>query len=181
MKTFYLAATFLSVLALHAVAQQPAAPQPVKATFLISGLHCPPCTTTVESSLKRVKGIQTAKVDWQSKNARVTFDEGQISSQEIATAIANTPHMMGGSLKYSGALALKVAGLHDDAKIATAKKALAEIPGVANVWVYARQGAVAVDFDRTAKVTSKHLIDALGKAGFTASEYRINGVANRSR
>jgi copper chaperone CopZ len=172
MKTLCLAATLLAVWAVHAIAQQPAAPtQAVKATFLISGLHCPPCTSTVESSLKRVKGIQSAKVDWQSKNARVTFDEGQISSQEVAIAIANTPHMMGGSLKYSGALALKVAGLKDDATIAAAKKALAEIPGVANVWIYAQQGAVAVDFDRAAKVTSKHLIDALGKAGLTASEF----------
>jgi copper chaperone CopZ len=172
MKTLYLAATFLAVLALHAVAQQPASPpEAVKATFLISGLHCPPCTSTVESSLKRVKGVQTAKVDWRSKNARVTFDESQISSQEVAMAIANTPHMMGGSLKYSGALALKVAGLNDDAANATAKKALTEIPGVANVWIYAQQGAVAVDFDHTGKVTSKHLIDALEKAGFTASEF----------
>jgi len=172
MKTLYLAATFLAVLALHAVAQQPPAPpQAVKATFLITGLHCPPCTSTVESSLKHVQGIQSAKVDWQSKNARVTFDESQVSSQEVATAIANTPHMMGGSLKYSGALALKVAGLKDDAAIATAKKALGEIPGVANVWIYAPQGAVAVDFDHTAKATSKQLIDALGKAGFTAGEF----------
>src|SRR5271170_1019499 len=135
MKTLYVAATFLAVWAMHAVAQQPTAPpQAVQATFLITGLHCPPCTSTLESSLKRVKGIQTAKVDWQSKNARVTFDEGQVSSQEVA--IANTPHMMGGSLKYSGALALKVAGLKDDAAIATAKKALTDIPGVANVWFY---------------------------------------------
>src|ERR1700677_2191263 len=135
MKTLCLAATLLAVWAVHAISHQPSAPtQAVKATFLISGLHCPPCTSTVESSLKRVKGIQTAKVDWQSKNARVTFDEGQISSQEVAIAIANTPHMMGGSLKYSGALALKVFGLKDDGKAADAKKALADIPGVANVW-----------------------------------------------
>src|SRR4051794_26427740 len=39
-------------------------PQVQKSTFLISGLHCPPCTSTVERSLKGVKGVRSAKVDW---------------------------------------------------------------------------------------------------------------------
>ena len=72
--------TFLifSALTLRAVAQQvtPLA-QPVQATFLINGLHCPPCTATVESSLKHVKGVQSASVNWNTKNARITFDENE--------------------------------------------------------------------------------------------------------
>jgi Cu+-exporting ATPase len=173
MRTAYLSATILAVWALHAVAQQPSVPPPAaKATFLITGLHCPPCTSTLETSLRRVPGIQTAKVDWQSKNARVTFDEARVTAQEVAAAIHSTPHMMGGSLQYSGALALKVAGLKDDAAVEAAKKALAGVPGVANVWAYPAQSAVAVDFSGSVKVTSKQLVDALAKAGFTGTEYR---------
>src|SRR5262249_2395244 len=36
--------------------QQPA--KPTQATFLINGLHCPPCTSTVQNSLTRVKGVK---------------------------------------------------------------------------------------------------------------------------
>ncbi|HEX3870889.1 MAG TPA: heavy metal-associated domain-containing protein, partial [Pirellulales bacterium] len=98
-----------------------------KQTFLIRGLHCPPCTRTVEASLARVKGVQSVKVDWTSKNARVAFDESVISAQQVAQVIATTPHMMGGGMHYKGSLALKVPGL-DDAKGKAAKEALAKVP-----------------------------------------------------
>ena len=49
-----------------------------EATFLITGLHCPPCTKTVEQSLSKANGISSIKVDWKSKNARLVFDESVI-------------------------------------------------------------------------------------------------------
>ena len=52
-----------------------AAPETVKATFLITGLHCPPCTATVEKSVKSIKGVKSVKVDWATKNAKVEYDE----------------------------------------------------------------------------------------------------------
>ena len=44
---------------------------PTQATFLITGLHCPPCTRTVEASLKRTKGIKSVRVDWRTHNAKI--------------------------------------------------------------------------------------------------------------
>src|SRR6266403_1268177 len=43
----------------------------VKADYVITGLHCPPCTKTVESSLQHAKGIHSIRVDWKRKNAHV--------------------------------------------------------------------------------------------------------------
>src|SRR5947199_46538 len=42
---------------------------PTKATYLISGLHCPPCAKTVEGALLKTKGVRSAHVDWNAKNA----------------------------------------------------------------------------------------------------------------
>ena len=68
-------------------ADEPAKPEPAtKATYSITGLHCPPCAATVEKSLRGVKGIRSAKVDWSTKTARVEFDEQAVSAQQIATA-----------------------------------------------------------------------------------------------
>jgi copper chaperone CopZ len=142
-----------------------------KQTFLIQGLHCPPCTRTVESSLRHTPGVQSARVDWNSKNAWVTFDDRQISAQRVAQAIDATPHMMGGGMHYHASLALKVAGVKDAAAGQPAKDALGKVPGVANVFVYPQQEAVAIDFAKDGNLTSQQLIDVLAKAGMKASVY----------
>src|SRR5205823_3413242 len=67
----------------------------VQATYLITGLHCPPCTTTVEQSLRRAPGVRSIKVDWRTQNAHVEFDENVVSAQKVATLVSRTPHMMG--------------------------------------------------------------------------------------
>ena len=41
------------------------------------------------------------------------FDEDLISVAQVADAVAHTPHMMGGGMKYSGSLALSVPELRD--------------------------------------------------------------------
>src|SRR5262245_41393485 len=109
----YLACPMLLAFSINALADDPAAtPKPenaaTKATFLVTGLHCPACTTTVESSLKGVKGVRSIKVDWKTKNARVEFDESVLSAQHLARQIAATPHMMGGNMHYAAWLALKI-------------------------------------------------------------------------
>ena len=101
-----------------------------KATFLITGLHCPPCTKTVESSLSKVQGIEFISVDRKTKNARLEFDESVISAQQVAKTIAETPHMMGGNLHYGGWLALKVDEVRDDAVARAARRGSNGYPGI---------------------------------------------------
>ena len=147
------------------------ADEAVKQTFVVQGPHCPPCTRTVESALARTKGIESAKVDWKSKSAWITFDDRLISAQQVAQTIAATPHMMGRGMHYQASLALKVPGLTDDASAEKAKAALAEVPGVAAVYTHPQQQSIAVRFDNTGKVTTADLIAALKKAGLEAAPF----------
>lgn len=140
----------------------------VQATFLITGLHCAPCTRTVEQGVKGMKGIKSISVDWQTKNARVTFDERLVSSQQLASTIAGTPHMMGGNMQYGGWLALKVDGVNDEATAKKAKEVLSALKGVSRVAVYPAQMSVGVAFQRDGKVASQELIAALKEAGLNA-------------
>ena len=80
----------------------------LKAKLLIAGLHCKPCTKSVEGSLLKIKGVRSAKVDWDTKNAIVEFNEKEMPPQKLLQRIVDTPHMMGGTLKYGASLALKV-------------------------------------------------------------------------
>src|SRR3954469_19505781 len=138
------AAGFASLaLVASAFAADPAKPDSkattTTATYLITGLHCPPCTRTVESSLGKEKGIRSIKVDWNSKNAKVEFDESVVPAERVAQLIASTPHMMGPSLHYDGWLVLKAADLKDDAAAKKAKEAIGKVAGVKNVAAFPAQ------------------------------------------
>ncbi|MDZ4779991.1 MAG: cation transporter [Planctomycetia bacterium] len=143
----------------------------VKATYLITGLHCPPCTKTVESSLRQIDGVKSVKVDWKTKNAKIEFDEAVLPAQKLALLIADTPHMMGGNLHYDGWLALKASEIMDDASAERAKEALSKLEGVKRVVAYPKKHSLGVQFTDDGEVTSHQLIEALTAAGFTGENY----------
>jgi copper chaperone CopZ len=147
------------------------AAEPTKATFLVTGLHCPPCTTTVQNSLARVKGVKAVTVNWNTKNARVEFDESVLPAQSLAAAIGTTPHMMGAGMRYGGWLALKVPSVTDEASGQKVKEALSKVEGVKTVAVYPAQHSAAVLFAGNGKLSSQQLIDVLSKEGIDAGNY----------
>jgi copper chaperone CopZ len=145
--------------------------EPTKATFLVTGLHCPPCTSTVQGSLSRVKGIKSVTVDWNTKHAKVVFDESVVPAQSLASAIETTPHMMGAGMRYGGWLALSVPSITDDTSGQKAKEALSKVDGVKSVATYPAQHRLGVLFSGKGTVSSQQLIDALAKEGNSASNY----------
>ena len=154
--------------------QRPAAneeKEATKATFLVTGLHCPPCTRTVESSLSHVKGLHSIKVDWKTKNARIEFDEGVLPAQKVAQLIAATSHMMGGNMHYGGWLALKVPDLKDDATAQQVKDVLSKVDGVKKVVAYPTMHSIGIAFATKGDLTSAQLIGALTKAEIKAENF----------
>jgi copper chaperone CopZ len=141
------------------------------ATYVVAGLHCPPCTRTVESSLGRTKGIKSAKVDWVAKSAKVEFDENIITAAQVADTLARTPHMMGGGMKYSGTLALSVPAIQDQETGKAATGALEKLPGVAKVTAFPASHTLTVQFKDRAKLTSAQLIEALNQIGMHGKTY----------
>jgi copper chaperone CopZ len=144
---------------------------PTKATFVISGLHCPPCTNTVQASLARVKGVKKVAVDWNTKNAKIEFDESVLPAQALAAAIDSTPHMMGSGMRYSGWLALKIPAIKDDASGQKTKDVLAKVEGVSKVVVYPTAHSAVVQFASKGTVSSHQLTDALAKEGIEATNF----------
>lgn len=146
--------------------------QTTKATYLITGLHCPPCTRTVESSLARIQGVRSAKVDWKTKLARIEFDETVVPAQTLAQRIATTPHMMGGDMKYDGWLALKAPQAKDQATAKQVKQTLGKLSGVKQVIVYPQHSLIGVQFEAKGDLKSDELISALQDARIEASSVR---------
>jgi copper ion binding protein len=146
-------------------------PKLTQATFMVTGLHCQPCTKTVETSLGKVDGIRAVKVDWKTKTAHVEFDETSLPAQRVSQLIAGTPHMMGPSMKYGGWLALKAPAIKDEASGRTAEKALLAVKGVKTAKAYPEQHTVAVSFEPKGRLTTQELVAALKQAGFDAASF----------
>ena len=139
------------------------------AVYSLDGLHCPPCASTVERSLKRAAGVRSARVDYRTKSAQIEFDESKLSAQKLAKLIAATPHMMGGDMHYSGSLMLHIAGIADEATAKKATDALKGVPGVAKVQVRAKQKSIAVRFASKGGATTRQVLDALNSVGLQAT------------
>jgi copper chaperone CopZ len=149
-------------------AQEPA-PATTKATLSILGLHCPPCTSTVQNSLAHVKGVKAVSVDWNKKKATVEFDESVLPAQALVAAIEGTPHMMGGGMRYAGWLALKVPSVTDEASGKKVKDALGTVEGIKSVAVYPAQHSASVLFSGKGTTSSQQVIAALAKEGIEAT------------
>jgi copper chaperone CopZ len=143
----------------------------VKATYIVSGLHCPPCTDTVETSLERVKGISSIKVDWKTKKARIEFDEAVVPAQNVAQLIAGTPHMMGGNMRYGAFLLLNVPDVKDAASAKRIKETVSKVKGVHRVLANPAEHTIGVLFQPKGEMTSQQLIDALAKLGVKAEVF----------
>lgn len=174
-RSFVTACSAILALTASAIAAEPSSdvktppqPQTVKCTYTITGLHCPPCTSTVEKSVKSIKGVQSAKVDWKTKNAQIEFDEQQVTAQQIAERIRTTSHMMGASMHYGSSIVLQVPEIGGMSNADKAKTALAKIPGVSKVTIYPKEKTIGVVFAEKGNVSTTQLIDTLKQAGLEA-------------
>jgi copper chaperone CopZ len=167
------AAMCLTTSSLPAHAQDAPAAKPTltKAKLLITGLHCPPCTNTVQHSLAKVPGVKSISVNWGSKNALVEFDENVLPVQILSQRVAATPHMMGRGMQYSGWLALQVPLVKDESSGKKVKEALSGVKGIKQVTVYPSQKAIGILFSSDGKVTTQDVIERLAKAEIEASNY----------
>ncbi len=80
-----LAAVAAAVVAMSTPAQ--AASQTV--TLDVPTMDCPVCPITVKKALTKVQGVSLAKIDFDKREAIVTFDDAETSVEALTKATAN--------------------------------------------------------------------------------------------
>lgn len=55
-------------------------------TLDVANMSCVTCPLTVKTAIKRVPGVREVAVDFDAKQARVTFDDSQASVQALEKA-----------------------------------------------------------------------------------------------
>lgn len=57
--------------------------QLTQCAFKVSGMTCGGCAGMVEQGLRKVEGVQDAKVDWKSGDVKVKYDEKTTTPKKI--------------------------------------------------------------------------------------------------
>jgi len=60
-----------------------------KATLQLETLTCPSCLAKIDGALKRLDGVEKAKVLFNSSKVKAKYDESLLSAQDIADTIEN--------------------------------------------------------------------------------------------
>ncbi len=57
--------------------------------FLVKGMHCASCVSTIERSLKKVPGVNSAVVNLATEKATVSYDAEKVKDTDILSAVSN--------------------------------------------------------------------------------------------
>lgn len=60
---------------------------PSQVVLDVKGMTCATCPITVRAVLRKVPGVEEAKVDGEKHTAAVKFDSGKVSTDQIAKAV----------------------------------------------------------------------------------------------
>jgi mercuric ion binding protein len=80
---------FILLAPLLAAAAMPALAEKKTVVLEVPGMTCPVCPLTVRKALNQVGGVTRAEVDFEKKQAIVTFDDTKTSVDKLARATAD--------------------------------------------------------------------------------------------
>lgn len=87
MKHFFV--SLVAVVAANLAMIPPAQAATKTVTLAVPSMDCPVCPITVKKALTKVAGVSDAKVDFDKREAVVTFDDAKASVQTLTAATRN--------------------------------------------------------------------------------------------
>ncbi|APB38058.1 heavy-metal-associated domain-containing protein [Heyndrickxia faecalis] len=65
-----------------------------KAVMQLETLTCPSCMKKIEGALDKVEGVENVKVLFNASKAKVDFDEGKVSADELKEIVEKTGYQV---------------------------------------------------------------------------------------
>ena len=129
----------------------------------ITGMTCANCAANIERGLKKLKGVQTASVNFASEKANVRFDPDQVSINDVIDKIQNTGY---GVVKHH--MELPITGMTCANCAANIERTLnKKVDGVVSASVNFASESAAIDYLNDV-VSIDEIVAAIEKAGYGA-------------
>jgi Cu+-exporting ATPase len=149
-----------------------------KKTLQIEGMHCASCVSAVEKSLNNMDGVEQASVNLATESATVSFDQGQVSEQQLQKAIEDAGYSV---TEEAQSRTLKIEGMHCASCVSSVQKSLESLNGVteANVNLATESAKVTYtngltldDFERSIEQVGYELLKEESESGKSKAEIK---------
>lgn len=131
-------------------------------SFGVTGMTCTSCAATIERNLRKVPGVQTAKVNFASERATVTFDPSQARLPDLIAGVERAGYGVA-----TGQADVTIQGLQSPEDTARLEKNLTALEGVLSATVT----ATTAHIEYVPTITSEaELYRAVRAAGFDTVE-----------
>nr|GLL48530.1 probable copper-transporting ATPase HMA5 [Ipomoea trifida] len=146
----------------------------------IKQMTCTSCSTTVESALEAIPGIQKAQVALATGEAQVHYDPKMLTYNHILQAIQDTGFeaMLISTGEDTSKIALKVDGMEGENSIMLIANSLEALPGVQGIHIDPQLNKVSISYKSavTGPRVFIQVIESIGSAGsFKANIYPDEG------
>ncbi|MEM2138011.1 MAG: HAD-IC family P-type ATPase, partial [Candidatus Anstonellaceae archaeon] len=145
-----------------------------KITIPIGGMHCASCALTIEKSIKKLPGVQSANVNYANNRAAVEYDESAVAPSDFKKMVEKLGYTAeiggeagGASQKGKDKLYLHVIGMGSLHCANIVEGALKKTPGVKKVELNFTLEKAVVDYD-AAKTDFAKIKKAIVDAGYDA-------------
>lgn len=140
--------------------------------ILIKGMTCTSCSTTVESALQALPGVQKAQVALSTEEAQVQYDPKIIGHNQILETIENTGFeaILISTGEDRSRVELKIDGVRTDHSMRMIENSLQALPGVEDIEIDPKLNkfSVAYKADLTGPRNFIKVIEATGSGRFSA-------------
>ncbi|XP_028807173.1 probable copper-transporting ATPase HMA5 [Neltuma alba] len=141
----------------------------------INGMTCTSCSSTVESVLQAILGVQKAQVALATEEAQVRYDPKIVTYNHLKEAIedAGFEAILISTGEHISKIALKIEGLKTDQPLRAIEKSIQSLLGVENIDINEEMKKVSISYKpyMTGPRTFIEVIESLGSGGFKAMIY----------
>lgn len=145
-----------------------------KISIAIGGMHCSSCALTIENSLKKIKGVLDASINFASEKAFVEFNPEIVEISQLERAIEITGYKVIKEEKKKEILNLKIIGMDNPHCLQTVKGVLDNTDGIISKELFINERAKII-YD-PAKINIARIKDAIKSAGYTPVEEEILSI-----
>uniref|UniRef100_A0A2N9J350 P-type Cu(+) transporter n=1 Tax=Fagus sylvatica TaxID=28930 RepID=A0A2N9J350_FAGSY len=145
----------------------------------ISGMTCTSCSSTIESALQAMRGVQKAQVALATEEAEVHYDPKIVGYTQLLEAIEDTGFeaVLISSGEDISKIELRVDGFRTDHSMRIIEESLQALPGVQDISSSPEINKIALSYkpDMTGPRTFINVIESTGSRRFKASIYPEGG------
>jgi Cu+-exporting ATPase len=150
-----------------------------KVSIPITGMTCVSCTKTIESSIKKVKGVSKANISFAAEKAHIEYNPNITKREELERSIEEAGYHVAKEQKKENVLKLKVIGMDSPHCVGIVGSALDKLDGIISKELLVTEKA-SISYDPSI-TSSERIKKQIKDVGYEPLEDKAKDVEKEAR